>query len=101
MDKIGYRYKCTLPILSIRSIYELNIFSKKKERKTMQRKSVKARMVKSIGWENGVLEVEYLSGLIHQYHDVTEAEYIRACVGAIDKKVRHIGKSHRFTKVSD
>ena len=30
MDKIGYRYKCTLPILSIRSIYELNIFSKKK-----------------------------------------------------------------------
>ena len=67
----------------------------------MQRKSVKARLVKSIGWENGILEVEYLSGLIHQYHDVTEAEYIRACVGAIDKKVRHIGKSHRFTKVSD
>ena len=80
---------------------EAQIANKIKERKTMQRKSVKARLVKSIGWENGVLEVEYLSGLIHQYHDVTEAEYIRACVGAIDKKVRLIGKSHRFTKVSD
>lgn len=47
----------------------------------MQRMSVKARMVKSIGWENGVMEVEYLRGLIHQYHDVTEAEYIRPVWG--------------------
>ncbi|MGT2802244.1 KTSC domain-containing protein [Streptococcus henryi] len=67
----------------------------------MQRKQVSARMVKSIGWEDGTLEVEYISGLIHQYHDVSEDEFIRASIGSIDKKIRLIGKSHRFTKTSD
>ena len=36
----------------------------------MLRRNVKARMVKSIGWENEIMEVEYVSGLIHQYKDV-------------------------------
>lgn len=57
------------------------------------------RMVKSMGWENGIMEVEYVSGLIHQYHDVTEDQFIRAGTGNVDKKVRLIGKSHRFTRV--
>lgn len=68
-------------------------------RAPMQRKHVTARMIKSIGWENKVLEVEYHSGLIHQYHDVSEEEYIRVTTGSIDKKIRLIGKSHQFTKV--
>ena len=59
----------------------------------MLRRNVKARMVKSIGWENEIMEVEYVSGLIHQYKDVSEADYIRSLTGAIDKKVRRIGKT--------
>ena len=42
------------------------------------RRNVKARMVKSIGWENEIMEVEYVSGLIHQYKDVSEADHIRS-----------------------
>ncbi|HFI0025998.1 TPA: hypothetical protein ACGO0P_001470 [Streptococcus suis] len=67
----------------------------------MQRRNVKARMVKSIGWENEIMEVEYISGLIHQYKDVSEADYIRSLTGAIDKKVRRIGKTHPFTRISE
>ncbi len=52
----------------------------------MLRRNVKARMVKSIGWENEIMEVEYVSGLTHQYKDVSEADYIRSLTGAIDKK---------------
>ena len=31
----------------------------------MERKPVSARMVKSMGWENQTMEVEYLSGAIY------------------------------------
>ncbi|HFI0795699.1 TPA: hypothetical protein ACGO8I_000919 [Streptococcus suis] len=67
----------------------------------MQRREVKARMVKSIGWENEIMELEYISGLIHQYKDVSEADYIRSFTGAIDKKVRRIGKTHSFIRISE
>ncbi|WP_180757614.1 KTSC domain-containing protein [Streptococcus parauberis] len=67
----------------------------------MKRQAVVARMVKSIGWEDNVLEVEYISGLIHQYPGVTEAEYIRSLIGNIDKKVRLIGKSHPFRRMEE
>ncbi|MGT2667073.1 hypothetical protein ACVRYP_07170 [Streptococcus rifensis] len=67
----------------------------------MNRKNVTARMVKAIGWENDILEVEYISGLIHQYQDVTEDEFIKASTGNIDKKIRRIGKTHSFTRISD
>ena len=67
----------------------------------MLRRNVKARMVKSIGWENEIMEVEYVSGMIHQYKDVSEADYIRSLTGAIDKKVRRIGKTHAFIRVSE
>ncbi|MBM7635782.1 hypothetical protein [Streptococcus saliviloxodontae] len=66
----------------------------------MERKQVTARMVKSIGWSENNMEVEYLSGLIHQYHGVSELEYVRCLTGNIDKKVRLIGKSHSFTKIT-
>lgn len=58
-------------------------------------------MVKSIGWEDNTMEVEYISGLIHQYQDVTEDEYIRSLIGNVDKKVRRIGKTHPFTRVEE
>ncbi|HFH9925979.1 hypothetical protein ACTGU7_05720 [Streptococcus suis] len=47
------------------------------------------------------MEVEYVSGLIHQYKDVSEADYIRSLTGAIDKKVRRVGKTHAFIRVSE
>ncbi|MGT2844515.1 hypothetical protein ACVRZD_04550 [Streptococcus hongkongensis] len=65
----------------------------------MKRQTVTARLVKSIGWEDNALEVEYVSGLIHHYHEVTEADYIRSLTGNIDKKIRLIGKSHQFIRV--
>lgn len=69
------------------------------KRDLMKRQKVTARMVSSIGWENNIMEVEYVFGLIHQYHGVSELEFVRALVGNIDKKVRLIGKSHSFTRI--
>ena len=37
--------------------------------------SVSSSNVKSIGYENGTLEVAFLNGRIHQYHGVSESLY--------------------------
>lgn len=67
----------------------------------MNRRYVEARTIKSIGWENGTLEVEYMNGSIYQYFDVSEEDYIKSLLGAIDTKIRRIGQSHRFSKISN
>ncbi len=41
----------------------------------MRRKPVDSSSVLSIGWKDGTLEVEFVSGDVYQYFDVSEFTY--------------------------
>lgn len=41
----------------------------------MRRKPVDSSSVRSIGWKDGTLEVEYVSGDVYQYFEVSEFVY--------------------------
>jgi len=41
----------------------------------LQRKAVSSRRVRSIGWENNTLEVEFKNGDIYHYFNLPEWEY--------------------------
>lgn len=41
----------------------------------MIRQSVSSSRMRSVGWENGVLEIEFPDGAIYHYYDVSESEY--------------------------
>jgi hypothetical protein len=47
----------------------------------MNRRPVTSSNVASIGWDQDVLEVEFKSGHLYEYHDVPESVY-QACLGA-------------------
>lgn len=47
----------------------------------MNRRPVNSSNVSSVGWEEGVLEVEFRGGKLYRYEDVPESEY-RALLGA-------------------
>lgn len=66
----------------------------------MKRRQVQARLVKSVGWEAEVLEVEYQNGALYHYFDVPEGVYIKSLLGNVDKKIRRIGQSHTFKKMN-
>lgn len=50
----------------------------------MVRQPVDSSNIRSVGWENGTLEVEFNSGRVYEYPGVTEAEY-REFMGAPSK----------------
>ncbi|WP_078390710.1 KTSC domain-containing protein [Shouchella patagoniensis] len=41
----------------------------------MQRQYVSSSRMRSVGWANNTLEIEFKDGAVYQYHGVTEAEY--------------------------
>lgn len=41
----------------------------------MQRQYVSSSRMRSVGWENNTLEIEFPDGAVYQYHGVTESEY--------------------------
>ena len=52
----------------------------------MKRKQVQARLVKSVGWDAEVLEVEYQNGALYHYFDVPEGVYIKSLLENISIK---------------
>lgn len=47
----------------------------------MNRRPVTSSNISSVGWENGLMEVEFTSGKTYRYEDVPETEY-QALLGA-------------------
>lgn len=41
----------------------------------MNRQNVSSSRIKSVGWENDILELEFKDGAIYHYYDVSESEY--------------------------
>lgn len=42
----------------------------------MNRQSVESSNLSSVGWENGILEVEFKNGSVYKYFDVPQEEYV-------------------------
>jgi len=41
----------------------------------MRRRSVNSSSVQSVGWSDGTLELEYVSGDVYQYYEVPQPTY--------------------------
>jgi hypothetical protein len=55
----------------------------------VNRRPVTSSNVSAIGWEDGDMEVEFISGHVYTYHGVPESEY-QALLGA-DSIGKHLG----------
>lgn len=54
----------------------------------MNRTTVSSSNLRSVGYENGILEIEFQSGSVYQYYDVPESIY-RGLMGASSKGTYH------------
>lgn len=60
----------------------------------MVRKNVASSRMKSVGWQDGIMEIEFPDGAIVQYQNVTNSEYtnfinspsLGSALSAFDKK---------------
>ena len=66
----------------------------------MQRKYVASTNVRSVGWQNGILEVEFNNGSIYHYHNVSESEYSSVLIGSVGSNIHRLSKYHPYTRIS-
>lgn len=67
----------------------------------MVRSLVSSTRMKSVGWENNTLEIEFHDGPIYQYSGVSESEY-RAFInsGSLGSALSRLDKVHPYRRVN-
>lgn len=66
----------------------------------MFRKPVISSRIKSVGWTNNVLEVEFHDGKIYEYYDVSWHEYIDFINSpSLGKELSNLDKKHNYSPI--
>ncbi|CYT70810.1 TPA: KTSC domain-containing protein [Streptococcus suis] len=66
----------------------------------MQRQYVTSSNVRSVGWENNTLEVEFNNGSIYHYHNVSLSEYQSVLVGSVGSNIHRLAKIHSYSRIA-
>lgn len=66
----------------------------------MERTPVSSSRMRSVGWENGTLEIEFNDGSIYQYYNVSEQEYINFITSSsLGRALSILDKCHRYSRI--
>lgn len=66
----------------------------------MQRQQVVSSRIRSVGWCDNVLEVEFIDGTVYQYFNVSYTEYRSfMCSPSLGKALSVLDKKHPYTRV--
>lgn len=66
----------------------------------MQHQFVSSSRIRSVGWSNDTLEVEFKDGAVYQYHDVSAGEYqafIRS--SSLGSALSRLDKVHPYNRI--
>lgn len=68
----------------------------------MERISVDSSNISEVGWENGILEIEFSSGRIYEYFDVSYEIYeaMMQSPGIGEYFHEHIKNSFKYSRIS-
>lgn len=66
----------------------------------MYRQSVSSSRLRSVGWENNVMEVQFHDGAIYHYYNVSNAEYINFLNSpSLGSALSKLDKVHPYKRV--
>ena len=67
----------------------------------MVRQPVSSSRMRSVGWENNVLEIEFHDGAIYQYFNVSSSEYFTFMnSSSLGHALSILDKKHRYIRVN-
>lgn len=66
----------------------------------MIRQSVSSSRMRSVGWGNNTLEIEFNDGAVYQYYNVTENEYHNfISAPSLGSALSKLDKIHKYSRV--
>lgn len=67
----------------------------------MFRQSVESSRIRSVGWSNDVLEIEFHDGAIYQYYNVSHVEYINFLQApSLGHELSILDKKHKYSRIN-
>ena len=67
----------------------------------MQRSFVTSSRIISVGWEGGILEVEFRDGAVYHYYDVSHDEYTSFMgSSSLGSALSRLDKAHKYRRIS-
>lgn len=67
----------------------------------MYRQPVSSSRIRSVGWENNTLEVQFHNGSIYQYYGVSETEYQNFLKEpSLGSALSRLDKIHHYKRIS-
>lgn len=66
----------------------------------MQRQKVVSSRIRSVGWSNNVLEIEFHDGSVYQYYNVSQMEYSSFMSSpSLGHALSILDKKHKYSRV--
>ena len=66
----------------------------------MNRRPVSSSRMRSVGWENNTMEIEFQDGVVYQYYNVSAQEYNEFMnSSSLGSALSRLDKTHRYSKV--
>lgn len=66
----------------------------------MNRQPVSSSRMRSVGWENDTLEIEFHNGAVYQYYNVSHSEYVSFMNSpSLGSTLSRLDKTHRYRRV--
>jgi len=66
----------------------------------MYRQSVSSSRIRSVGWENNIMQVEFHDGAVYNYYSVSESEYHNFMNSpSLGSELSRLDKLHRYERV--
>ncbi|MBO0438929.1 KTSC domain-containing protein [Candidatus Enterococcus ikei] len=66
----------------------------------MQRQYVSSTRIRSVGWSNNTMEIEFKDGAVYQYHNVSQSEYLAFMnSSSLGSALSRLDKSHTYNRV--
>lgn len=67
----------------------------------MQRQPVSSSRIRSVGWENNVMEIGFPDGAVYQYYDVSKSEYTAFLnSSSLGSALSRLDKVHRYRRIN-
>ncbi|MEK4425464.1 KTSC domain-containing protein [Solibacillus sp. FSL K6-1523] len=67
----------------------------------MNRQFVSSSRMRSVGWENDILEIEFSDGAIYHYYDVSESEYLSFMnSSSLGSEISRLDKIKRYKRIN-
>ncbi len=67
--------------------------------RVVKREKIPSQLVESIGWENEIVEIQFLNGYVHRFQDIPKIYFDELMLNITDEKIHDFATNNAGSRV--